>query len=343
MYCSTRVSDVNIMKNNNYLGALLKFKERNEMHDFEINKNGTIIRYDYQYGEYFYDSTILDLEKIVPISMCWLIEENCNLDCIYCYSSHKSMNSIDAFYQKTVDNVLSLNPVSIVLTGGEPTLNKNLISILQYIDGRIVTIIDSNGTTNVWESIIPFMKNAVVRISVDSINPKILEAVRPAKKMSSYFVLSKITENIDMLVKNKIPIIVQTVLTSYNIDCLDELFLFLMKHKVPRWYISCVKRPNNDSFSIDNISASFDSLEKLKEKIIFWNKKGVITTLSQELEEGKEARLFIEKGGKFYIDTLRNGKQYIGANPHNPTIEEIVEAIDVNKHYDLYLKRSNLL
>lgn len=321
----------------------MNYIQEKQMYNFEINKNGISIKYDYQRGEFLLNSSIQDLSKIVPVSMCWLIEESCNLNCIYCYSSHKSMEDSDMNYRQTIDNILSYNPVSVVLTGGEPTLNKYLIDILQYIDGRIVTIIDSNGTTNVWDSLLPFMKNTVVRISIDSIDPQIIQIVRPAKKMSASLELERISENIDMLVKNEIPIIVQTVLTSHNINCLDDVYSFLVKHKVPRWYISCVKQPTNNYFCVDKLVVSHDSLLDLKEKTRYWNNEGIITTLSQELDDGKASRLFIEKSGKYYVDTIQLGKQYIGVNPNNPTIEEIIDAIDINRHYNLYLGHNNIL
>ena len=321
----------------------MNYIREKQMYNFEINKNGISIKYDYLRGEFLLNSSIQDLSMIVPVSMCWLIEESCNLNCIYCYSSHKSMGDSDMTYQQIIDNILRYNPVSVVLTGGEPTLNKYLIDILQYIDGRIVTIIDSNGTTNVWDSLLPFMKNTVVRISIDSIDPKIIQIVRPSKNMSASSELAKISDNIDMLIKSKIPIIVQTVLTSHNINCLDELYLFLVKHKVPRWYISCVKQPTNNQFCVDKLIVSHDSLLDIKKKTMFWNSKGIITTLSQELDDGKASRLFIEKSGKYYVDTLQSGKQYIGVDPNNPTIKEIIDAIDINRHYNLYLKHSNLL
>lgn len=313
------------------------------MYDFEINKNGISIRYNYKRGEFFLNSPIQDLSKIVPVSMCWLIEENCNLDCIYCYSSHKFMENNDINYRKIVDGILSYKPVSIVLTGGEPTLNKNLMSILKYIDGRFVTIIDSNGTTDIWYTLMPFLKNAVVRISIDSINPQIIQKVRPGKKMSASLELVKISNNIDMLVNNKIPIIVQTVLTSYNVNCLDDVYSYLVKHKVQRWYLSCVKQPTNNQISAVKLAVSQDSLLDLKEKIIYWNNEGMITTLSQEVDDGKGSRVFIEKSGKYYVDTIQKGKQYVGVNPNNPTLKEIIDTIDVNKHYNLYLEHSNLL
>lgn len=313
------------------------------MHNFEIIKNGINIRYDFQRGEFFLNSSIQDLTQIVPVSMCWLIEESCNLDCIYCYSSHKYMEYKEIYYQKIIDRALSYEPVSIVFTGGEPTLNRNLVNILKYIDGRIVCIIDSNGTTDVWDDLIPFMKNTVVRISIDSIDPQVVQKVRPAKKISSIEQLAKISENIDMLIKSKIPVIVQTVLTSYNINCLDDVYLFLVKHHVSRWYISCVKQSDHKQISVDELKVSQDSLYSIKKKMIIWNNESVITTLSQETNDGKEARLFIEKSGKYYVDTLRNGKHYIGLNPSNPTLNEIISVIDVNKHYNLYLEHTNLL
>ena len=42
-------------------------------------------------------------------------------------------------------------------------------------------------------------------------------------------------------------------------------------------------------------------------------------------------------------DTIVNGIEYVGKNPYYPTPEEIHDKLDCEKHYDLYIKKKNLV
>lgn len=66
-------------------------------------------------------------------------------------------------------------------------------------------------------------------------------------------------------------------------------------------------------------------------------------TFSIEEDAGAIARLFVEKSGKFFVDTIIDGIEYVGKNPYYPTPEEIYDKLDCEKRYDLYIKRKNLV
>lgn len=113
-----------------------------------------------------------------------MIENACNLNCIYWFAEHKNLNNSVTDYETTVNHILSLNPITVILTGGEPTLNRNIKDMLKYIGNNVITIVDSNGTYMSFEELIPYLKNSVVRFSIDSLETKVIEQVRLSEKLS---------------------------------------------------------------------------------------------------------------------------------------------------------------
>lgn len=59
-----------------------------------------------------------------PVQINWLIEDKCNLDCIYCFASDKlylERNREELI--ATAQSILNLKPLVVCLTGGEPYNN----------------------------------------------------------------------------------------------------------------------------------------------------------------------------------------------------------------------------
>lgn len=317
-------------------------QQKNNINYKEIKRK---INYDKITGEYSFDCIDENnqIKKIIsPISICWMIENACNLDCIYCFAQHKNLNNSALDYKTIINNILKFNPVTLILTGGEPTLNKDLKKILTYINDKTITIIDSNGTYLSFEEMIPYLNNSVVRFSIDSVNTKVIEKVRPSKVLNDTSnQIIKIKNNIHELIANNIPVIIQTVVTKYNKDELDEIHDFLIANNIKRWYISAVKYCEKCKDSYMDIGLSEEEIMIVNNKIISFN--DINATFSLEEDAGAKARLFVEKSGKFFVDTILNGIEYVGKDPYSPSLDEIYDKLDCSKHYDLYIKRKNLV
>ena len=86
-----------------------------------------------------------EMKKIVSVetrrlSVYWGLTDNCNFKCAYCYAfageiANESMReeplSIEESY-KIVDQIVNMGFVELVLTGGEPLLNRNVFNIASY-------------------------------------------------------------------------------------------------------------------------------------------------------------------------------------------------------------------
>lgn len=314
---------------------------------FYKNRASGRIVFDADNFEYYYEDNKNcepNPKDLIPISFCWLIENNCNLDCIYCFSDHKKMNVENNDYIETAKNILSLDPLTIVLTGGEPTLNTNLKDILEFINGNALTIIDSNGTTDVWSKLIPSLRNSIIRISIDSLRENTIRKVRPSSNcIFTSNQIPTITRNIKTLNSNNILVTIQTVVTRYNINELDEIYNYLIQNGIKHWYLSVVKYSEKCSDIYSDIYPTDAEIELIKHKIKTYNQDKIRTKLSIEKSDFDNSRVFIDKAGKFFVESADKGMVYIGTNPKEPTIDEICNELNLTTFYDLYINKKNIV
>lgn len=94
------------------------------------------------------------------------ITNKCNFDCLYCYNKGNSRlgkpELSDEKFLELVDKVIKeLNPVTIVFTGGEPLMRKNVLleAIHRCNSSRIRVAINTNGSLLTKETILE-LKNA---------------------------------------------------------------------------------------------------------------------------------------------------------------------------------------
>ena len=80
-----------------------------------------------------------------PIDLVIAVTSRCNLCCKFCYVKNKPINDLDI--EKVKHFIDVVNPKSIEITGGEPTIYKNFEELVCYISGKGIDIgMTTNGT-----------------------------------------------------------------------------------------------------------------------------------------------------------------------------------------------------
>lgn len=122
-----------------------------------------------------------------PIVINWLLTGVCPLSCRYCdatdlmHNGEPTASDIDDI----VSAILSLRPLAVVLTGGEPLASPHLVTVIQELHHRVGIIIDTNAYLLKPDHLALFKQcNVAVRISFDSEQPWINEFLRPACRTS---------------------------------------------------------------------------------------------------------------------------------------------------------------
>ena len=288
-----------------------------------------------------------------PFNVCWMISGTCNLDCLYCFAKNKmaDLTADKCDETDTARQILSLKPLSITLTGGEPTLNPKLSEILALFREEASTILDTNGTTPQLTKLIPHLKEAgtTVRLTVDILNDEILSRIRPRigpKKRtgeSARYVENEpqtaiLKQNIKAIIEADIPLVVHSVLSRYTIGKLEKTAEELIHLGVKRWHFYPVNYSEKCQDIFEEIKVSrqetLDYADALEER---YGKELKITCPRNDVGFRERAVLLIDSEGRFLVDTVHNGSEFIGKDPTHPSKDEILSQMNFELHKQAYL------
>ncbi|MCL5407552.1 MAG: radical SAM protein [Patescibacteria group bacterium] len=173
----------------------------------------------------------------------------CNMKCVHCHQgdfySHFQDLSL-AEIERLVDEMQDLQVENVSLSGGEPLFSNLTFDIANLIEQKDIRI--SSIFTNGWlidddviKKILSWRSRVTVFVSLDAITTEGMR-FRGFKPNQGARILKIILNNIFALRKAAIPVIVNTVMTPYNIFHLDEMYEFMRKIDVTSWRLGFPKR-----------------------------------------------------------------------------------------------------
>lgn len=165
-------------------------------------------------------------------TLYWEISSVCQLKCKYCFSSHQTINHsnryVDLQKVEYLVEQIKRDFSEIVITGGEPLLNPNIISIIKCMRSNSIEVrLLTNGILLTKDMISKLNKIGInsIAISLDSINPEINDLLRGKTKV--------ILNNIDNLkYYDKIFKILNCVVTTKNLNCLEEIIHYSQSRNI---------------------------------------------------------------------------------------------------------------
>ncbi|MCK4260247.1 MAG: radical SAM protein [Halanaerobiales bacterium] len=161
----------------------------------------------------------MDFEPITDVDL--VITQKCNFKCKHCFMSSSpetgNKDKLDTTkWKEIIDSLCKLGLSEAKVTGGEPFVHSEIFEILEHLDSKNVGIlILSNGfllNQKIVEKL-SNLKKVFIQISIDGISDKSYDALR-----NTTHVLGKIKENIILLRKHNIPIIISTTATIHNYE-----------------------------------------------------------------------------------------------------------------------------
>lgn len=173
-----------------------------------------------------------------PILVNWNIIGKCINKCKYCYG--KDIYEMPYIMEKSdldiiISNLKKIHPKAIVISGGEPLLHPELSYIIDSLNQFTGVIVDTNGILINDEYVELFSKHKThIRVSLDDHRESINGRIRVSRQYNS---TSKIINNIDKLLKNDIPVTVQSVLSPLNKDYIIEFGEYLLNKRIRNWRI----------------------------------------------------------------------------------------------------------
>ncbi len=231
------------------------------------------------------------------------LTDRCNLRCFYCMPEE----GVKLFKR---EEILSLEEIEFLInffykyfsikkirfTGGEPLLRRGFENLVIEIKKNIPEI-DINITTNgiLIKEKVNFLKEYSIKVnlSLDTLNRE------KFKKITGFDFLDEIIEGIDLCIKLKVPLKINTVmLKGINDEEIFDLIEFSREKELIVRFIEYMPLSGNDNWKKFFISKK-EIMEKIKEKYnIFYQEKEKIAE-NYILYDGKK---FVAKVG--FISTI---------------------------------------
>ena len=147
-----------------------------------------------------------------------------------CIRGDKSKNVLSLSDIERMQSIEELSPHDIVITGGEPTLCKNFIQIVDFLKDKCKSIsICTNGTTDYYINKDFLDSKVAIQISLDG-TKDIHDSIRGR---NSYDTVIKTISKLEAL---EIPFTVSSVVNKNNIFCMRDLADVLESYKYLKYW-----------------------------------------------------------------------------------------------------------
>ncbi|MDD3453359.1 MAG: radical SAM protein [Bacilli bacterium] len=153
------------------------------------------------------------------ISICYELNKECNLKCDYCITSDNENKQVD--YKLIIKYIVSLNPKRIVISGGEPFLDPDLIkklTIIRNLCPDTYISLSTNGTIDYNYKLIANIVDCV-DVSIPSLCSETYKLMRGKN------LILNVKQNLEKLKTNSFDLRLSFMLTKVNkhevLDFLD--------------------------------------------------------------------------------------------------------------------------
>ncbi|MBI3376990.1 MAG: radical SAM protein [Nitrospirae bacterium] len=171
-----------------------------------------------------------------PLDLYWEVTKRCNLYCRHCYNESGSRDYEPSMEQmRSVVNELSSTKLrSIAISGGEPLMRKDLRTIIGWLRPLATNLVLATNGTLIDEQSVAWMGEMIneVNLSLDAGNKSAYEQFRGRRGT-----FDKCLRGLDLLVEQKVPVIIQTTISRFNIDSLKEIATLAIERGATAWIV----------------------------------------------------------------------------------------------------------
>lgn len=175
-----------------------------------------------------------------PIGVGWLVIGACDKACIQCYGNVEELPKKSLTTDQCLEVVKRLgeaNVLRVVISGGEPTLRKDVFVIIRALtDLGISTILGTNGAYVSPQNVRSLLSCTRVEISVDAPAQELNDRIRPSRHTGSSW--RDAWTAIDLCIAEGARVRVLTALNSLNENCIGDMARVLAERGVYDWAIS---------------------------------------------------------------------------------------------------------
>jgi len=194
---------------------------------------------------------LLSKNKFRPLYLMWELLDRCNFSCPFCYIVGHSDNKIIRFSEAKpqIDYLIEKGLLYCLLSGGEPTIHPDFISIYKHLKkSGVITEVYSNGAQLEEKHFKLFRKYPPYKleITIYGLSDKIFK-----KNTGSKYVAKTILTNIIRMKENGVNVVCKTPVNSLTMVEFDEIQSWCKENNITHYHSTDI------SMSYDN-----DPLEK---------------------------------------------------------------------------------
>lgn len=176
--------------------------------------------------------------KRIPVSGTFELTSRCNLNCKMCYI-HRRENDWEAIKQELSteewigigEKAVSEGMIYLLLTGGEPTLRRDFTELYRnLIKMGLIISVNTNGTAITDEILKAFLCHTPEKVNITLYG---FSDETYGSLCGSENVFNRVINNIRMLKKAGVNVIITTTFTRYNIGDMNRIIEFAKSEKIP--------------------------------------------------------------------------------------------------------------
>lgn len=290
-----------------------------------------------------------------PLAINWFLTGSCPLDCSYCYAEDLMRKNVNnprlTEVIRIVENILDLNPLVVVITGGDPLMSPYLKDAVKSLHDKVGLILDTSGH-QLKPDMAKFLRdyNVSIRISLDSDNPEVNNIQRPLmnkKHQRKRDGIKVELQAIKTCLELDLPLTIQTVLTNRNAASIIEFGEFLVKMGIQIWRIQRLQEPSHkilkDDYRMLNLNSEDRSVDnairKLKSRSKSEWKERISVKITENNYSNRNSVILVSPDGKFYTESINTSGKFLidTENPHTPSRKAILKFINHSGHLVRYL------
>lgn len=206
--------------------------------------------------------------RVIDLKLTYL----CNNDCKYCCQDRRLRNTESSLslkaIKKIVEEELAAGIDKVVLTGGEPTLNKEIFTIIKYLREKKINNIQlqTNGTLLNKKKIVEKYINLGITgfgISLHGCNSEMHEAFTSRKGS-----FNSLIEALNILKTYQLPITLNCVITKHNINFLENIVDFVARNEfASQLQFAFIHMTGKASFELKDFVSISEAAEAIKRAI----------------------------------------------------------------------------
>lgn len=284
------------------LGDILQTESNNSIHNILCNiieqfymrkmiyiNNQIISDLQCFYSEAPTEKELLDKNKMPVTQIDLVITTECNFRCKHCFINEGNISSSQymesAVWKEVLNKLYDYGLVSIVVTGGEPLMYKNILDVLNYANSLHMKIqLLTNAALFTEEMIKQFVQydDLIVQVSLDGSSAESCAYQRGTDKT-----FGAVVDNIKRLTECGIEVIIAMVLNKKNVNDIYDNSMVRLCSELGVGFIGITPTVIETANAAENkelfltVQEAYDAIQHLNNnKMFFKETYGVIVNVS---------------------------------------------------------------